>query len=130
MNTEYSLPRPPANTPDLYATEDEGDAYEKLVYAHYFIGNADWYVLEYSKEEDVFFCWGEIIPDCGELGYTSLLELESLNIKQRLVVPSGVIEIPIYVEMESNWTPRKLRECLENRYHYSPPSIGGENKIF
>ena len=115
MNTKYSLPRPPANTPNLYATEDEGDAYDKLVYAHYFIGSADWFVLEYSKDEDVVFCWAELLPDCGELGYTSLKELEELIVNQRLVSSNGVIEIPIHVEKESNWTPRTLRECIKNR---------------
>ena len=115
MNTKYSLPRPPANTPTLYATEDEGDAYEKLVYAHYFIGSADWFVLEYSKDEDVMFCWAEIVPNGGELGYTSLEELEELVIKQRLISPNGVMEFPIHVEQETNWKPRTLRECIKHR---------------
>ena len=115
MNTKYSLPRPPANTPSLYATEDDGDAYEKLVYAHYFIGSADWFVLEYSKDEDVIFCWAEIVPNGGKLGYTSLEELEELVIKQRLISPNGVMEFPIHVEQETNWKPRTLRECIKNR---------------
>ena len=115
MNIKYSLPRPPANTPNLYATEDNGDAYEKLVYAHYFIGSADWFVLEYSKDEDVVFCWAELVPDCGELGYTSLVELEELVVKQRLISKNGVMEFPIHVEQEINWKPRTLRECLKNR---------------
>lgn len=116
MNTKYSLPRPPANTPNLYATEDGGDAYEQLVYAHYFIGSADWFVLEYSKDEDVVFCWAELVPNCGELGYTSLKELEELSVNQRLIASKNIVlEFPIRVEKEINWTPRTLRECLKNR---------------
>ena len=116
MNTKYSLPRPPANTPNLYATEDDGDAYEKLVYAHYLIGSADWFVLEYSKDEDLVFCWSEIVPDCGELGYTSLKELEKISVNQRMIASENIVlEYPVWVESELNWTPRTLRECLKSR---------------
>ena len=115
MNTKYSLTRPPANTPKLYETDEKGSAYKQLVYAHYFIGSADWYVLEYSPEEDVVFCWAELIPQCGELGITSLAELEALEVPQKIIMGSVTQTFPVRVEYESNWKPKTLQECLDKR---------------
>ena len=115
MNTKYSLTRPPVNTPKLYETDEKGSAYQQLVFAHYFIGSADWYVLEYSPEEDVVFCFAEILAGCGELGYTSLAELESIEIPQKIVIRNSTNTFPVRVEFESNWKPKTLQECLDNR---------------
>ena len=115
MNTKYSLKRPPANTPKLYETDEKGSAYQQLVYAHYFIGSADWYVLEYSPEEDIVFCFAEIFADCGELGYTSLTELEAMEISQKIILGSITKTFPVRVEYESNWVPKTLQECLAQR---------------
>jgi Protein of unknown function (DUF2958) len=115
MNKKYSLTRPPANTPKLFETEENGSAYDQLVYAHYFIGSADWYVLEYSPEEDIAYCFAEIFADCGELGYTSLAELEDLELSQKISFGSITKTFPVRVEYESQWTPETLQKCLDKR---------------
>jgi hypothetical protein len=115
MNTKYSLKRPPANTPKLYETDNGTDPYGKTVFAHYFLGNADWYILEFSKDEDLAFCWAELIPNMGEFGYTSLKELEDLVVNQHAVVNNHSQMIPLTIQFESHWVPRTLKECLEKR---------------
>lgn len=115
MNVEYSLERPPATTPAFYATDDGTDPYERQVYAHYFVGNSDWYVLEYSPSEDMIFGWAEILPDMGELGYTSMEELEKAVIYGQFVFREDTSLFPIHVCFDTHWQPRSLRECLETR---------------
>jgi hypothetical protein len=115
MNTKYSLKRPPANTPKLYETDNGTDPYDKTVFAHYFLGNADWYILEYSEDEDLWFCWAEIIPTMGEFGYTCIKELDALVVNQEVVINNAKLRIPLTIQCESPWTLRTLRECLEKR---------------
>jgi hypothetical protein len=115
MNKKYSLPRPPECTPTLYGTDENVDLYESLVFAHYYIGSADWYILEYSANEDIAFCWAEIIPGMGEFGYSSLSEMETLEVKQIVIIDNAANEIPVSVTYESHWQPRTLRKCLEKR---------------
>jgi len=115
MNTKYSLERPPANTPAFYATDDGTDPYERTVFAHYFVGNSDWYVLEYSPLEDQIFCWAEILPDMGELGYTSMEELENAVIYGQLISGGVPSSFPIRVSYDTHWQPRSLKECLRLR---------------
>ena len=115
MNTKYSLTRPPTDTPRLYETDEKGSAYKQLVYAHYFVGSADWYVLEYSPEDDVAFCWAELLAGCGELGITSLAELEAIEVPQKILMGAITHTFPVRVEYESNWKPKTLQECLDLR---------------
>jgi hypothetical protein len=115
MNTKYSLERPPANTPAFYATDDGTDPYERTVFAHYFIGNSEWYVLEYSPLEDSFFGWSEILPDMGELGYTSMNELENAVIYGQIIFGGETSSFPIRVSYDTHWQPRSLNECLKLR---------------
>ena len=115
MNTKYSLERPPVNTPAFYATDDGTDPYERTVFAHYFVGNSDWYVLEYSPLEDIIFGWAEILPDMGELGYTNMEELESAVIYGEIIFGGETSSFPIRVCFDTEWQPRSLKECLEQR---------------
>jgi ddrB-like ParB superfamily domain len=52
---------------------------EQIVYAHYFYGQSDWFILEYDKEEDLFFGFTILNGDSinAELGYSSIEELQS-----------------------------------------------------
>jgi hypothetical protein len=115
MNDLYSLQRPPALTPKLYDIDEKGDAYEQNVYAHYFLGTSDWFILEYSPEDDIAFCWAELIPDMGELGYVSLKELESLVIYGKIIFNGEVNKYPIRVVFDDDWQPKNLRASIANR---------------
>ena len=115
MNKIYSLQRPPQNTPNLYDTDNDGDAYDNLVYAHYYLGGADWFVLEYDPMEDIMFCWAEIIPDCGELGYTSLKELEDLIIQRNVITQGTTQQFPFKVLYDFEWQPKSLRLAIASR---------------
>jgi hypothetical protein len=115
MKGEVSLTRPPKNTPKIRESDDKYVGYDQLVHAHYFLGSADWYVLEYSPEEDIIFCWAEISAGCGELGYTSIAELEEIEVSQKIILGSSVNTHQIYVEFENNWKSKSLRECLDQR---------------
>jgi hypothetical protein len=99
--TDYKMPRPPKDTPPLYAQDGKG--YEATVYAHYFIGNCDWFVTEYDPEEDRAFGWA-----CtgdrprAELGYVSLAEMESVRVK-------GVF----LVDYDLHWQRVPLRQAID-----------------
>ena len=116
LNT-HKLLRPPACTPDLYATEGTSMD-EVLVSAHYFLPgtNADWYVVEYSSQDDIVFGWAEIVPGGGEWGYTSFRELEEYIIYVDCIIDGENLQIPIGVEMDSSWDrTQNMREVLARR---------------
>jgi hypothetical protein len=62
-----------------FAKVGEQDIPDPIVVAHYFnpCGSGDWYATAYLPEENTIFGWAEIVPGCGEWGYTSLDELKS-----------------------------------------------------
>ena len=66
--------------PKLYETENI-PLREKLVYLHFFIGNCDWYVCEFDRE-DTF--WGFVILNGdllnAEWGYISFSELMGVTV--------------------------------------------------
>ncbi len=61
-----------------FAEVGEQDIPDPIVVAHFFdpCSKANWYVTAYIPEERVIFGWAEVIPGCGEWGYTSIDELE------------------------------------------------------
>jgi hypothetical protein len=61
----------------LYSQEKEKDP---LVVAKLFdpCGSASWFLLEYDPEEKIAFCYVTGLHE-DELGYTSLVELESIK---------------------------------------------------
>lgn len=97
-----ALRRPPKATPALYAQDGKG--YDAIVYAHYFMGGSDWFVTEYSPEEDMAFGWACLNGDrqMAELGYVSIAELESVRV-------GGIFP----VDYEDDWQPVTLREAIE-----------------
>ncbi|MEU6680847.1 DUF2958 domain-containing protein [Streptomyces sp. NPDC046925] len=90
----YPSPAVLATIPPLYATE-ETTAPEKILHLHYFVGGSDWYVTEIDPESGISFGWAEVTPGGGEWGYTSLPELEQINVHHGLVI----------VERDLDWTP-------------------------
>lgn len=117
MKATYTLKRPSTKTPKLYETENEIETNETLIVAHYFLPGTicDWYVMEFDEENDLIFGWAEIISGCGELGYSSLKEMEELVVMSKMHMLGKVIEIPCHVEFDEHWTPRTLGEVLVNR---------------
>ena len=76
---------------------------DKLVYLHFYIGNSDWYVMEFDGD-DTF--WGFAILnndyEMAEFGYFSFHELADIMVK-------GFFEI----ENDASWeVPEQFREML------------------
>lgn len=110
------LRRPPKDTPELYAQESLNE--DAIVHAHYFLPGigADWYVTEYDAEQDLIFGWAEVIPGFGEWGYTSLSELEDVEIKVPVIIEDqNPFHFFVNVELDLNWTKRTMRDVLANR---------------
>lgn len=92
-----------AEIPPLYATEDV-PLHDKTVWAHWFCGAADWWLVELDAEKRVGFGWVDLgDPELAELGYFSLDELRDLLVTKH--------SMPLVVERDLNWTPRLLRHC-------------------
>lgn len=90
-----------ADIPPLYGTENVPVS-EKVVHLHYFIGGCDWYIVELDPAERLAFGWAELLPGCGEWGYISLAELES--------VTAGPFDQP--VERDLHFTPQIAGYCI------------------
>lgn len=75
-----------ASIPALYGTENT-PLKDKPIYLHFFIGNCDWYAIEFDGKDTL---WGFAILNndfqMAEFGYFSLEELSSIRVK-------GVFEI-------------------------------------
>jgi len=87
------------NFPKLYSTENVR-LKDKLIVGHFFVGPADWYVVEYDPIEKMFFGYvnlGNI--EMAEWGYFSFTELESLKV-------NGMLE----VDYDKHWTVKKASE--------------------
>ncbi|OHD19677.1 MAG: hypothetical protein A2086_01725 [Spirochaetes bacterium GWD1_27_9] len=53
-----------------------------IVIAHYFIGGCEWWFTEYYPDENIFFGFVNLNDSqMAELGYTSLEEMKSFNIR-------------------------------------------------
>ena len=64
-----------------FAKLGEQDIQDPIIVAHFFdpCGSGDWYATAYSPEDNLIFGWAEIVPGCGEWGYTSMDELQTYN---------------------------------------------------
>jgi hypothetical protein len=113
---QHTLRRPPRETPDVYATDDV-EIQDKIVYAHYFISGTDidYYVLEYDREHDEIFCWAELIPDMGELGYSSLRDLEMTVLTIPVNIGNTTYKLPARFELDLYWEKTSLGKVLELR---------------
>lgn len=118
MTKLHTLKRPSAQTLNVYETENVKSYEEYIVVAHYFLPAScvDFYVVEYDKENDEIYGWNEVIPNCGELGYTSLRELEKMELSIPVKEGDTVIGyLPVRVEFDEYWEPKKLGKVLEER---------------
>ena len=70
----------PARIPRLYETENT-DLKDKLIYLHFFIGQCNWYIVEYDGE-DIFWGFAILNQDYenAEWGYISFSELKAISI--------------------------------------------------
>lgn len=90
---------PPTEAPALYA--QDGAGYAATVHARYYVPGhaATWFVTEYDPETGYMFGWAELIPGCGELGYTNFEELQATGLVVR----------------DTDWTPVSLNDAVDNR---------------
>ncbi|SOB59853.1 conserved protein of unknown function [Pseudodesulfovibrio profundus] len=90
--------------PRLYDTEDT-PADEKLIWAHFFIGDSHWYAAEFDGK-DTFFGYAVLNGDMmnSEWGYFSLAELTELRVG------------PLVVCIEDRWLVREFREVMDERH--------------
>ena len=84
--------------PKLYETEGI-PLEEKIVMMHFFIGNSDWYIVEFDGE-DTFFGYTILGGDIynAEWGYISYQELQELKV------------YGFEVEYDEHWKPQKVRD--------------------
>ena len=96
--TEKQLRKVPA----FYSTESIS-LKEKVIHVHFFIGGCDWYVAEYSPEEQLFFGFAILHGDLdnAEWGYFSFKELSELK--------TGFMEI----DRDLHFIPAKAKD-IEN----------------
>ena len=73
-----------------------------LVYAHFFFGSYDWYILDWDRENDILFGYAILAGDAemSELGIVALSELTHYPL----------------VELDFYWSKCTLAEALHNRY--------------
>ena len=87
-----------AKIPALYTTDQTPTA-DKIAHLHYFVGGADWYIVELDPDTSIAFGWAEVLPGCGEWGYIDLRELAD-------VVAQGWFR----VERDLHWEPTPVSE--------------------
>lgn len=96
----HLMPESLAKTiPALYVTENL-DEDRKQVWAHFFVGGWDWYVLEYDPEERR--CFGLVSGHEVELGYFTIDELEEVGIVERDLYWTPVYLASVRVQIERN----------------------------
>jgi hypothetical protein len=95
------LAAPPAATPGIDGQDANGyDA--TIVYAHYFVGGADWLITEHDRESGQMFGWACLgNRDNAELGYVNLRELSEARVR-------GMWR----VEKETDWEPCTLTDAI------------------
>lgn len=97
-----------ASIPGLYETENT-PLDDKIVHLHYFVGSADWLIVELNPDTGEAFGWAQLFPGCGEWGYIYLPELATTKIDGFL---------PLYVERDLFFTPQPASVAVP-RYEIS-----------
>jgi cell division septation protein DedD len=102
--------------PKIYA--QEGKSWdEKIVYAHYFSGNSDWFITEQNPKENLFFGFTILNGDSqmANMGYSNISELRNHKL----------------VELDFHWKKKSLSQALyeaDSSYFKKPKEIKeGEN---
>jgi len=106
-----------AKVPRLYETENV-PAKDKIIWMHFFLGNSDWFIAEFDGDDTFFgFACLNGWTDLAEWGYISYKELKELKVKQPIGIDGQRMLIPLEVDRDLNWMPRKafnvslIREC-------------------
>ncbi len=96
--------------PPLYAQDGKGmEAIAHIKFFHPY-GQGVWYLTEFDHDGgDTCFGWVEVLPGCGELGYFSLKELESLEARINGQRIPGLQAI----ERDIHFTPKPLSQIQE-----------------
>ena len=91
-----------AKLPPLYSTENV-EPKDKIVQMHFFLFGSDWWAVEYSPEEKLFFGFVCLagLEDCAEWGYFSLRELVELKIQGA------------EIDRDLFWEVRPVREVMD-----------------
>ena len=103
--------------PRLYTTENV-PAKDKVIHLHFFLGSSDWFICEFDGD-DIFFGFACLNgwTDLAEWGYISYKELKELKVKQPIGSDGQRALIPLEVDRDLSWMPRKavnvslIREC-------------------
>lgn len=101
--------------PNLYET-DHIKLKDKLIYLHCFIGSCDWYIAEYSPDEDLFFGYAILNGDTemAEWGYISFIELRELKAFGQ-VIDGSVCFMEVDCELEELWVVKPASEIDQIR---------------
>jgi hypothetical protein len=83
--------------PKMYSSEDT-KLEAKTIFAKYFLHGWTWWILEYSKEDRLFFAYVQGME--SELGYVSLDELEELEVNGLKVERDLHFTQTLYSEIE------------------------------
>ncbi len=94
-------------------SQSETPLMEQRVYAHYFYGQSDWYILEYDQREDLFFGYTILNGDVemSEAGYISRQE----------IIENGRVELDFY------WKPVLLGQALHQADPDFFPALRGKD---
>ena len=96
-----------AKIPRLYATENV-PAKDKIIWMRFFLGNSDWFIVEYDGDDTFFgFACLNGWTDLAEWGYISFKELKQLKVKQPIGIDGQKALMPLEVDRDLNWMPRK-----------------------
>lgn len=115
-NGQSLLPPPEvlADVPPVYATENVPPA-DKTVWLHYFVGSADWWLVELNPESGLAFGYASLgDPQLAEWGYVDLTELATVRVPIRLLLrerPRREVQLEGAVERDEHWTPVKVSDC-------------------
>ena len=103
--------------PRLYATENV-PARDKVIHLHLFLGNSDWFIVEYDGNDTFFgFVCLNGWQDCAEWGYISFRELKQLKVDAPVSINGQRALIPLEVDRDLNWISRNafnvslIRKC-------------------
>jgi len=90
--------------PKLY--EQDGKGLNAIVYLHYFVGGTDWYVTEYSKDDNTFFGYVILNSDTqsSSLGYIDISYITDNDYG---------LNSP---ELDLYWSYKTLNEIFEEKY--------------
>lgn len=103
------LPEHYAEIPALYAGESV-PMLDKTIWAHYFVANSEWWLIELDPTRFVCFGFACLAGDDAnaEFGNFSLFELENLKVTVPIHVGEQTLQFEQVVERDLDWQPKKI----------------------